>query len=127
MGRLDGKVVFITGAGRGMGRSHAVRFAQEGADVVGMDICGPVPSATAPVTTSEDLAETVRRVEALDRRMVAFQADVTDEDALTSGLAEGVAQLGRLDCAIANAGIGVPPHEVAATPAQEWRDMMETN
>ena len=127
MGRLDGKVVFITGAGRGMGRSHAVRLAGEGADVIGMDICGPISSATGPVTTPDDLAETVRAVEALDRRMVSFQANVTDEEALTAGLAEGVAQLGRVDVAGANAGIGVPPHEVAETPAQEWRDMIETN
>ena len=126
-GRLEGKVVFITGAGRGMGRSHAVRLAREGADIIGMDICGPIPSANGPVTTPEDLAETVRAVEALDRRMVTFQADVTDEEALTAGLAEGVAQLGRLDVAVANAGIGVPPHEVAETPAREWRDMLETN
>jgi SDR family mycofactocin-dependent oxidoreductase len=124
---MAGKVVFVTGAGRGMGRSHAVRLAREGADVIGMDVCGPIPSATGPVTTPEDLAETVRDVEALDRRMVTFQADVRDEDALTAGLADGVAQLGRLDCAIANAGIGVPPHEVADTPAQEWRDMLEVN
>jgi (+)-trans-carveol dehydrogenase/(-)-trans-carveol dehydrogenase len=110
-----------------MGRSHAVRLAREGADVIGMDVCGPVPSATGPVTTPEDLTETVRAVEALDRRMVTFQADVRDEEALTAGLADGVAQLGRLDCAIANAGIGVPPHEVADTPAQEWRDMLEVN
>jgi (+)-trans-carveol dehydrogenase/(-)-trans-carveol dehydrogenase len=124
---MAGKVVFVTGAGRGMGRSHAVRLAREGADVIGTDVCGPVPSATGPVTTPEDLAETVRAVEALDRRMVTFQADVRDEEALTAGLADGVAQLGRLDCAIANAGIGVPPHEVADTPAQEWRDMLEVN
>ena len=124
---MAGKVVFVTGAGRGMGRSHAIRLAREGADVIGVDVCGPIPSATAPVTTREELAETARAVEALDRRMVAFQADVTDEGALAAGVAEGVAELGRLDCAIANAGIGVPPHEVADTPAQEWRDMLEVN
>src|SRR3954451_13078758 len=126
-GRLTGKVVFITGAGRGMGRSHAVTLAREGADIIGMDICGPIPSAQAPVTTAEDLADTVRAVEALDRRMVTFQADVTDEEALAAGLAEGVATLGRLDCAIANAGIGGPPAEVAATDAQAWRDVIDVN
>ncbi len=126
-GRMAGRVVLVTGAGRGMGRSHAIRLAREGADVIGVDVCGPIPSATAPVTTREELAETARAVEALDRRMVAFQADVTDEGALAAGVAEGVAELGRLDCAIANAGIGVPPHEVADTPAQEWRDMLEVN
>jgi (+)-trans-carveol dehydrogenase/(-)-trans-carveol dehydrogenase len=124
---MAGRVVLVTGAGRGMGRSHAIRLAREGADVIGVDVCGPIPSATAPVTTREELAETARAVEALDRRMVAFQADVTDEGALAAGVAEGVAELGRLDCAIANAGIGVPPHEVADTPAQEWRDMLEVN
>jgi SDR family mycofactocin-dependent oxidoreductase len=126
-GRLTGKVVFITGAGRGMGRSHAVTLAREGADIIGMDICGPIPSAQAPVTTPADLADTVRAVEALDRRMVTFQADVTDEQALTAGLAEGVATLGRLDCAIANAGIGGVPNQVADMPVQDWRNVIETN
>jgi SDR family mycofactocin-dependent oxidoreductase len=127
MGLLEGKVVFITGAARGMGRSHAVRLAREGADIIGMDVCGPVPGGQAPVSSAEDLAETVAAVEALDRRMVSFQADVTDEDALTAGLAEGVAQLGRLDCAIANAGIGGVPNQVADMPVQDWRNVIETN
>lgn len=126
-GRMEGKVVFITGAGRGMGRSHAVRLAQEGADIIGTDICGPIPGGQAPVTSREDLAETVSAVEALDRRMVSFVADVTDEDALTTGLSDGVAQLGRLDCAIANAGIGGVPNAVADMPVQDWRDLIETN
>jgi SDR family mycofactocin-dependent oxidoreductase len=127
MGLLEGKVVFVTGAARGMGRSHAVRLAREGADIIGMDVCGPVPGGQAPVSSAEDLAETVAAVEALDRRMVSFQADVTDEDALTAGLAEGVAQLGRLDCAIANAGIGGVPNQVADMPVQDWRNVIETN
>ena len=126
-GRMEGKVVFITGAARGMGRSHAVRLAQEGADIIGMDICAPIPGGQAPVATADDLAETVAAVEALDRRMVAFTGSTTDEDTLTSGLADGVAQLGRLDCAIANAGIGGVPNQVADMPAQDWRDVIETN
>ena len=126
-GRMEGKVVLVTGAARGMGRSHAVRLAQEGADVIGVDVCGPIPGGQAPVSTPEDLAETVAAVEALDRRMVSAQADVTDEDALTAAVAEGVAQLGRLDCAIANAGIGGVPNQVADMPAQDWRDVIETN
>ena len=124
---MEGKVVLITGAARGMGRSHAVRLAQEGADIIGTDICGPIPGGQAPVASAEDLAATVAAVEALDRRMVSYQADVTDEEALTAGLADGVAQLGRLDCAIANAGIGGVPNQVADMPAQDWRNVIETN
>jgi SDR family mycofactocin-dependent oxidoreductase len=126
-GRMEGKVVLITGAARGMGRSHAVRLAQEGADIIGVDVCGPVPGGQAPVSSAEDLAETVAAVERLDRRMVSFQADVTDEDALTAAVGEGVAQLGRLDCAIANAGIGGVPNQVADMPVQDWRDVIEIN
>jgi SDR family mycofactocin-dependent oxidoreductase len=126
-GRMEGKVVLITGAARGTGRSHAVRLAQEGADIIGVDVCGPVPGGQAPVSTAEDLAETVAAVEALDRRMVSYQADVTDEEALSTAVADGVGQLGRLDCAIANAGIGGVPNQVADMPVQDWRDVIEIN
>ncbi|SNS04473.1 (+)-trans-carveol dehydrogenase [Geodermatophilus saharensis] len=105
MGKLDGKVAFITGAARGQGRSHAVRLAQEGADVVAVDICADVPTVGYPMATEEDLAETVRQVEALDRRIVARVADVRDTAALESAVGEGVAELGRLDIVLANAGI----------------------
>ncbi|MGY1696456.1 MULTISPECIES: mycofactocin-coupled SDR family oxidoreductase [unclassified Geodermatophilus] len=105
MGKLDGKVAFITGAARGQGRSHAVRLAQEGADVVAVDICADVPTVGYPMATEEDLAETVRQVEALDRRIVARVADVRDSAALESAVGEGVAELGRLDIVLANAGI----------------------
>ena len=126
-GRLDGKVVFITGAARGMGRSHAVRLAQEGADVIGVDICGPIRNAGAPASTLDELAETVAAVEALDRRMIGFQADVRDEDALRDGLAAGVAELGRLDVAVANAGIGTVSAPVAELDAQAFRDVVDIN
>src|SRR3954449_12605726 len=99
MARLDGKAAFITGAARGIGRATAVRLANEGADIIGVDILGPIPSATAPVSTQADLDETVRLVEETGRRIVTFRADVADEDALTRALAEGVGQLGRLDIA----------------------------
>jgi len=82
-GRVQGKVAFITGAARGQGRSHAVRLAEEGADVIAVDLAGPVPSVSAyPPATADDLAETVKQVEALDRRIVAHQADVRDPGAL---------------------------------------------
>jgi SDR family mycofactocin-dependent oxidoreductase len=127
MGKLGGKVAFVTGAARGIGRAIAVRFAEEGADVIGVDIAGPLRSATAPPSTPEDLAETATLVEKLDRRMLTFRADVTDEEALTAGLAESVAQLGRLDIAVANAGIGGPNVPVEGYPAQAFRDLVDIN
>src|SRR5712675_1479309 len=104
-GRLEGKVAFITGAARGQGRSHAVRLAEEGADIIAVDIAKQVDSVPYPMATPEDLAETVRQVEALDRRIVATQADVRDYAGLKQALDEGVTQLGRLDIVCSNAGI----------------------
>jgi SDR family mycofactocin-dependent oxidoreductase len=105
-GRVRGKVAFITGAARGQGRSHAVRLAEEGADIIAVDVPAAVPSLSAyPLATARDLAETVRQVEALDRRIVAHAADVRDAAALKAALDDGTAQLGRLDIVVANAGI----------------------
>jgi SDR family mycofactocin-dependent oxidoreductase len=104
-----------------------VRFAEEGADIIGVDILGPIPGATAPVSTQENLAETVKRVEQHDRRIVTDQADVTDEDALVQGLGDAVAQLGRLDIAVANAGIGGPNVPVEEYPAQAFRDVVNVD
>jgi (+)-trans-carveol dehydrogenase len=94
MGRVEGKVAFITGAARGQGRSHAVRLAEEGADIIAVDVCDQVGTVPYPMATPDDLAETVRQVEALDRRIVATQADVRDPVALRAAVDEGVAQLG---------------------------------
>ena len=105
MGRVDGKVAFVTGAARGQGRSHAIRLAQEGADIIAVDLCEQIATVEYPMATPEDLAETVKEVEALDRRIVASQADVRDFGALKQALDDGVAQLGRLDIVSANAGI----------------------
>jgi len=105
MGTLDGKVALITGAARGQGRSHAVRLAEEGADIIGVDICEQIGTVSYPMATSDDLAETVRLVEKLDRRMESFVVDVRDNDALTVAVAQGVTSLGRLDIVLANAGI----------------------
>ena len=113
-----GKVAFITGAARGQGRSHAIRLAEEGADIIAVDIAGPVPSVSAyPLATEEDLAETVSQVEALDRRIVARKADVRDAASLRAALDDGVAQLGRLDIVVANAGIyQLSPRSNSTTP-----------
>ncbi|ADP79367.1 mycofactocin-coupled SDR family oxidoreductase [Pseudofrankia inefficax] len=105
MGKLDGKVAFITGAARGQGRSHAVRLAVEGADIIAVDICQQINSVSYPLATPEDLAVTVKEVEALGRRIVATQADVRDRDQLRAALDAGLAKLGRLDVVCANAGV----------------------
>jgi SDR family mycofactocin-dependent oxidoreductase len=104
-GRLEGKVAFITGAARGQGRSHAVRLAQEGADVIAVDICEDIESNPYPLATPEDLKETQRLVEQEDRRIVALQADVRERSQLQRAVEAGIAELGRLDIVVANAGI----------------------
>jgi (+)-trans-carveol dehydrogenase len=125
-GRVAGKVAFITGAARGQGRSHAIRLAQEGADVIAVDLCGQVDSVPYAMATPADLAETVKEVEALDRRIVATQADVRDYGALKAALDDGVAQLGHLDIVAANAGIFSfgTLEELSETA---WRDMLDVN
>src|SRR5258705_5581174 len=115
MARLEGKVAFITGAGRGQGRSHAVRLAEEGADIIAVDIAVDL-----------DMAQTVKEVEALDRRIVADQADVRDYDGLKAVLDDGVARLGRLDIVIANAGI-VSFGTAEELTEQAWRDVIDVN
>jgi SDR family mycofactocin-dependent oxidoreductase len=105
MGKLDGKVAFITGAARGQGRSHALRLAQEGADIVAVDLAGQIDSVPYPMSTPDDLAETVSQIEALDRRVVSVQADTRDLDALIEAAKQGVAELGPIDIILANAGI----------------------
>jgi NAD(P)-dependent dehydrogenase (short-subunit alcohol dehydrogenase family) len=104
-GRLEGKVAFITGAARGQGRSHALRLAAEGADIIAVDLCGDIESTPYPLGTREDLEETRRLVEKLDRRIVAVPADVRERARLAEAVEAGLAELGRLDVVVANAGI----------------------
>ena len=109
-GRVEGKVAFITGAARGQGRSHAVRLAQEGADIIAVDICKPiregVTDTAIPASTPEDLAETADLVKGHNRRIFTAEVDVRDYAALKAAVDSGVEQLGRLDIIVANAGIG---------------------
>jgi SDR family mycofactocin-dependent oxidoreductase len=123
--RLAGKVALITGAARGQGRSHAVRLAAEGADVIAVDICRDMDSVAYPLAGEADLAETVCQVEALDRRIVAATADVRDAAALGAAVADGVARLGGVDIVLANAGIGLADPLVEAERA--FRVMLEVN
>jgi SDR family mycofactocin-dependent oxidoreductase len=129
MGRLEGKVAFVTGAARGQGRSHAVRLAEEGADVIAVDICEEIDSVKPFYhgATEADLAETVKEVEALDRRIVATQADVRDYDALSAAVDAGVAQLGRLDIVAANAGIFVFGDTTETVTERDWADVIDIN
>lgn len=127
-GRVDGKVAFITGAARGQGRSHAVRLAQEGADIIAIDICKPISrsSQIAPATP-DDLAETADLVKAQNRRIVTAEVDVRDYDALKTVVDSGVEQLGRLDIIVANAGIGNGGATLDKTSEADWTDMIDIN
>jgi SDR family mycofactocin-dependent oxidoreductase len=127
-GRVEGKVAFITGAARGQGRSHAVRLAEEGADIIAVDVCGPV-SADSQIAPSspDDLAQTADLVKGLNRRIVTAQVDVRDFDALQSAVDSGVEQLGRLDIIVANAGIGNGGQTLDKTSEADWDDMIGVN
>ncbi|MCE0767164.1 mycofactocin-coupled SDR family oxidoreductase [Pseudonocardia kujensis] len=126
-GRVEGKVAFVTGAARNQGRSHALRLAQEGADIIAVDLCEPVKSIEMyPPATEEDLAETARLVEELDRRILTTKADVRDADALQAAVDAGVAELGRLDIVCANAGVFEIQPALELTDAA-WREMIDIN
>jgi SDR family mycofactocin-dependent oxidoreductase len=121
---LEGQVAFITGAARGQGRSHAVRLAAEGADIIAVDICSQISTVPYQMATPEDLAETVRQVEALGRRIVASQTDVRDESALQKAYDVGAAELGTANIVLANAGIA----PMALNEKHEaWRDAIDVN
>jgi SDR family mycofactocin-dependent oxidoreductase len=124
VGKLDGKVAFITGAARGQGRSHAVRLAQEGADIIAIDLAAQIDTVAYPMSTPEDLAQTAKEVEALDRRIFTQVADVRDRAALQAAFDAGVAELGPVDIVLANAGIApMSLHPQAA----EWQDVLDVN
>ena len=129
MGRLDGKVAFVTGAARGQGRSHAIELAREGADIIAVDVAHDLPELGLgySMASAADLAETVVQVEKLDRRIITAEVDVRDAAALATALDQGVAELGRLDIVAANAGIAanaVPAHEITE---DAWEQMLGIN
>jgi SDR family mycofactocin-dependent oxidoreductase len=126
MGEFDGKIALVSGAARGQGRSHALRLAAEGADIIAVDICQNVTSMDYDLATEDDLNETAKMVEALDRRIVARIADVRSRDQMKTVVDEAVGELGGLDVVCANAGICImrPWHEVTE---EIWDDQVDTN
>ena len=126
-GTLEGRVAFVTGAARGQGRAHAVRLAREGADIIVSDICAPVSDTIPyPGTTPEELAETVRQVEAEGRKVLAREVDIRDDDALHQLVADGVEQFGRLDVLVANAGV-LSWGRLWELTDEQWNTVIDTN
>jgi SDR family mycofactocin-dependent oxidoreductase len=124
MGRLANKVAFITGAARGQGRSHALRLAEEGASIIAVDICAQIESVPYQMGTADDMALTVKEVEAAGGRIYAVHADVRDSAALQAAFESGVAALGPVDIVIANAGIMTLSLDEAAAA---WQDVIDVN
>ncbi|MFF2846098.1 mycofactocin-coupled SDR family oxidoreductase [Streptomyces sp. NPDC058001] len=126
MGRVQDKVALITGAARGQGRSHAVRLAEEGADIIAVDLCGTPETTDYPGTTKEDLAATADLVRAIGRRCVTAEADVRDQGALDAAVRSGLAEFGRIDIAVANAGI-VSWGRLDQLTDTQWQEMLDIN
>ena len=127
-GRVEGKVAFITGAARGQGRAHAARLAQEGADIIAVDICKKIDTVDLiAASTPEDLAETADLVKGHDRRIYTAEVDVRDYDALKAAVDTGVEQLGKLDIIVANAGIGNGGQTLDKTSEKDWTAMIDIN
>ncbi|MFZ2175773.1 MAG: mycofactocin-coupled SDR family oxidoreductase [Rhodococcus sp. (in: high G+C Gram-positive bacteria)] len=124
---LEGKVALITGAARGQGRSHAIRLASEGADIIALDICRDIETMDYPNASPEDLEKTVCEVEALGRRIVTFETDVRDASAVKSAVDQGHAEFGRLDIVLSNAGIVRFADGPEDERARLWQDVLDTN
>jgi SDR family mycofactocin-dependent oxidoreductase len=126
-GTLEGRVAFVTGAARGQGRSHAVRLAREGADIIALDICAPISDTiTYPAATPEELAETVHAVEAEGRKILARQVDIRDYAATRQLVTDGVEQFGRLDILVANAGV-LSWGRLWEMSEEQWDTVIEVN
>lgn len=126
MGRMDGKVALVTGAARGQGRSHALRLAEEGAEIVAVDLCAQIDTVPYGMSRPEDLAETAKRIEELDRRVLTREADVRDSGSLEAAVSAGLSEFGQIDVVCANAGIFsyAPTWEMTD---QMWEDMLAVN
>ena len=126
IGRVAGKRVLVTGAARGMGRSHAVRLAEEGAELILVDICASLPELEYPLASRDDLDETARLVEKHDRRAITRVVDIRDAECLAAVVAEGVQELGGLDAAVANAGV-LTVGTWDSTTSEQWRTVVDVN
>lgn len=126
MGKLDGKVAFVSGVARGQGRSHALTLAREGADIIGFDICEQIPSAPYPGSSTDDMAETQSMIESLGRKAVFSIADVRDYGAVEAAYKAGFAELGRCDFIIANAGI-FAAGKFWEIELDAWQEMIDIN
>jgi SDR family mycofactocin-dependent oxidoreductase len=126
MGRVSGKVAFITGAARGQGRAHALRLAEEGADIIAVDVCDQLDTVPYPLATPDDLAATAKLVEERDRRVLTRQVDVRDLGALQAAAADGVAEFGHIDIVVANAGIATMG-SMWELSEQTWDEMIAVN
>jgi SDR family mycofactocin-dependent oxidoreductase len=126
-GTLEGRVAFVTGAARGQGRAHAVRLASEGADIIAIDICGPISdTVTYPAATSEELADTVRAIESTGRKVLAREVDIRDLAAQQQVVADGIEQFGRLDIVVANAGI-LSWGRMFEMSEEQWDSVIDVN
>ena len=124
MGRVEGKIALITGAARGQGRNHAIRLAEEGADIIAIDLCRQIDSAPYALGTAADLADTAKHVEALGRRVTTSEADVRDEAGLAEAITQGVAEIGPIDIVIPNAGVALFNVD---EPRSAWQDTIDIN
>lgn len=125
-GRLTNKIALITGAARGIGRAQAVRFAEEGADIVAVDVCGPIDTVHVPSSTPDDLAETASLVERAGGRVVTEIVDVRDSEELRAAADRGAAELGGIDIVCATAGVTSRGNAVELSEAA-WRIMLDVN
>lgn len=126
MGRVDGKVALVTGAARGQGRAHATRLAEEGADIIAFDICGPIAGVQQEAATEQDMAETVEAIERLDRRVLPRRGDVRDLEEVEGVVADGLQEFGHIDVLVSNAGItlAAPGWEITE---EDWKTQIEVN
>ena len=127
VGRVADKVAFITGAARGQGREHAIRLAEEGADIIAVDICEDIDGVGYPGPSEADLADTADLVEKSGRRIVTAKADVRDLESLRAALEQGVATFGAIDIVVANAGISGTPAPAALIEQSAWQTMLDIN
>jgi (+)-trans-carveol dehydrogenase len=127
MSKLQGKVAFITGAARGQGRSHAVRLAEDGADIVAVDICKPIDTVPYPLGTADELAETVALVEKAGQRAIGVHADIRSSDELDQAVADATSAFGHIDVLVSNAGIWSLSHESWMLDEETWQTMIDIN